>query len=136
MQRYTARIFFKLFNTSRGTTFSPTVLPENDIKRVKNKENCQIMRFPYRSYIKSLLNGFLTRLLLTTPLATTLIGKNLVFRNPCDIPQLKNIVKKSPPLRFCSTLECMLDSSFEYTKLRPWTPGGCFFHKFRDDFAR
>ena len=119
MRRHTTYFFFKIFNTSRGTTFSPTVLPENDIKRVKNRENCQKMRFSYKSYIKSLLNGFLTRLLLTTPLATTFIGKNLVFLNPCDIPQLKNIVKKFPPLRFCSPLECMLDSSFEYTKLRP-----------------
>ena len=94
---YDKKFFFKIFNTSRGTTFSPTVLPENDIKRVKNRENCQKMRFSYKSYIKSLLNGFLTRLLLTTPLATTFIGKNLVFLNPCDIPQLKNIVKKFPP---------------------------------------
>ena len=100
------KIFFKIFNTSRGTTFSPTVLPENDIKRVKNRENCQKMRFSYKSYIKSLLNGFLTRLLLTTPLPTTFIGKNLVFLSPCDLPQLKNIVKKfPPPLRFCSPLE-------------------------------
>ena len=91
------KFFFKIFNTSRGTTFSPTALPENDIKRVKNRKNCQKMRFSYKSYIKSLLNGFLTRLLLTTPLATTFIGKNLVFLNPCDIPQLKNIVKKFPP---------------------------------------
>ena len=117
---YDKNFFFKIFNTSRGTTFSPTVLPENDIKRVKNRENCQKMRFSYKSYIKSLLNGFLTRLLLTTPLPTTFIGKNLVFLNPCDIPQLKNTVKKfSPPLRFGSPLERrILDTlSWDHTAL-------------------
>ena len=95
------KLFFKIFNTSRGTTFSPTVLPENDFKRVLTTHFCR--KLPKRRLFGLKMTSYVKMRCHTTKKFFKIFNTSRGTTFPTTV-QPENDIKRVLTTHFCRKL--------------------------------